>query len=51
MSRRPAPRINKIPFLLTDLVFIGVALGIIYRSQPPPGGSQILAMVVKRGIT
>jgi molecular chaperone GrpE (heat shock protein) len=46
MSQQPAPRINKLPFLLTDLVFIGVALGIIYRSQLPLGGSQILAVVV-----
>lgn len=46
MSQPSAPRINKLPFLLTDLVFIGVALGIIYRSQLPIGGAQILAVVV-----
>jgi len=46
MSRKPsAPRINKFPFLVTDLVFIGVALGIIYRSQPPLGGVQIFAII------
>lgn len=46
MSRKPsAPRINKFPFLVTDLVFIGVALGIIYRSQMPLGGVQIFAII------
>lgn len=46
MSRKlSAPRINKFPFLLTDLVFIGVALGIIYRSQMPLGGAQIFAVI------
>lgn len=46
MSRKQsAPRVNKLPFLLTDLVFIGVALGIIYRSQTPLGGGQIFAVI------
>ncbi len=46
MSRKlSAPRINKFPFLVTDLVFIGVALGIIYRSQAPLGGAQIFAVI------
>ncbi len=45
MSQKPAPRINKLPFLVTDLVFIGVALGIIYRSQTPIGGGQIFAVI------
>ncbi|HAV64096.1 MAG TPA: hypothetical protein DCY13_17235 [Verrucomicrobiales bacterium] len=45
MSQKTAPRINKLPFLVTDLVFIGVALAIIYRSQTPIGGSQMLAVI------
>lgn len=45
MSQKTAPRINKLPFLVTDLVFIGVALAIIYRGETPIGGSQMLAIV------
>jgi molecular chaperone GrpE (heat shock protein) len=45
MSPKPAPRINKLPFLVTDLVFIGVALAIIVRSQTPLGGTQIFAVI------
>jgi hypothetical protein len=43
--KQPAPRINKLPFLATDLVFIAAALGIIYQSQTPIGGTQILAVI------
>ncbi|MBI1178174.1 nucleotide exchange factor GrpE [bacterium] len=45
MSQKPAPRINKIPFLVTDLVCLGAALGIIYWSRTPVGGTQTLAIV------
>lgn len=41
-----APKINKLPFLITDLVFLGAAAAIIFKSSQPVGGSQILAAVV-----
>lgn len=43
--KQPAPRINKLPFLATDLVFMAAALGIIYQSPTPIGGTQILAVI------
>lgn len=45
MSLKPAPRINKFPFLLTDLACLGVAVTILYRNAGPIGGGQLLAIV------
>lgn len=41
-----APKINKLPFLLTDLVFLGAAFAIIIKSPQSIGGSQIIAAVI-----
>ena len=41
-----APKINKLPFLITDLVFLGTASAIILMSSRPLGGAQILAIVL-----
>lgn len=45
MNQSPAPRVNKLPFLFTDLLFVGVALAIIYRSQHPIGGAVVFGVV------
>lgn len=45
MSQQPAPRTNKIPFLVTDLVCIAVATFIIYRNPSVLDGMQALAVV------
>jgi len=45
MSQKAAPRINKLPFLLTDLACLGVAIAILYRTSGPIGGGQLLAIV------
>jgi molecular chaperone GrpE (heat shock protein) len=41
-----APKINKLPFLVTDLVFLGVALAIIMKSSHPIGGTHIFAAII-----
>jgi len=50
MSQKPAPRINKLPFLVTDVVFVAAALLIIFRSHTPRGGSQVLAVIACVGL-
>jgi hypothetical protein len=45
MSQKSAPRISKIPFIISDIVSIGVAVAIIYQSKLPIAGAQILAIV------
>ncbi len=41
-----APKINKLPFLVTDLVFLGVAFAIIVKSPHPIGGTHIFAAII-----
>ena len=41
-----APKINKLPFLITDLVFLGVAAVIIFQSARPIGATQIFAAII-----
>lgn len=41
-----APKINKLPFLVTDLVFLGAAFAIITKSPHPIGGTQIFAAII-----
>ena len=45
MSQKPAPKISKLPFVITDLVCLAAALGIVWMSQVPIGGAAILAIV------
>ncbi len=41
-----APKINKLPFLVTDLVFLVAALAIIMKTPHPIGGTQIFAAII-----
>lgn len=45
MSSKPAPKISKLPFIVTDLVCLGAALGIVWKSAAPIGGAAMLAIV------
>ena len=41
-----APKINKLPFLITDLVFLGAAFAIIVKSPQPIGTTQVFAAII-----